>query len=528
MAERGESLRHGQSATRRWTLVGLAAVAFAFAYPMQVNGYNQTAHYALIRSLAIHHVPNIDRSRGEVGDLSTGDAAVYEGHYYATRAPGLPFFTVPAMLVLEASGMRTTGDPTRVIWALHLWGLVLPALALVLLVGLLAERLERGFGALAAVTAGLATLVLPFATLFFSHVPSAALGLAAFAALWYERDGPPRLRLVAAAGLLAGLAITTEYPLVFVAGVLALYGLAGRPRLASRAAAYAGGVAVGVLPLAIFNVWAFGTPTHIAHEDFFAQGESPGVFGFTLPDLGQARDLLVSSMGILTIAPVTAAGVVGAVLMYRRGRRAESLVVLSVAALYLLYNASLRSLSPFGGLGPPRYLVTAVPFLAVPLSVAFRRFPLTTGALAVVSGFQMVVMTSTGPLAAYDGDWLGRVGRREFVQTGASIVGVTGWYTIAAYFAAVALAVVAAAAVTRRPELTRSELPLAVAAASAWALVALTAENPNGAPPGDRYVVATAALLVAAAGVLAWRYGGGRWTPSGLTFPRATGRSQRA
>ena len=51
--------------------------------------------------------------------------------------------------------------------------------------------------------------------------------------------------------------------------------------------------------------------------------------------------------------------------------------------------------SPFGGLGLPRYLIYTLPFVAVGLSVTYRRFPVTTAALAVVSIFQMTVMTAT-------------------------------------------------------------------------------------------------------------------------------------
>jgi hypothetical protein len=507
---------------RRLALLAFLALAFAFAYPMQVNGFNQTAHYALVRSLAVHHVPNIDRSRGEVGDLSTGDAALYEGHYYATRPPGLAAATLPAFFVLEAVGMRTVGDPTRVIWALHLWSIALAGLALLLLVAWVAERLEPGLGVAAAVTVGLGTLVLPFSTLFFSHVPSALLGFAAFAVLFRERQREPRLALVAGAGVLAGLAITFEYPLVLVAGIVGLYALV-RPDRLRRALAYGGGVLAGVLPLLAFNVWAFRDPLHIAHEDFFQSREhrSEGILGFSLPSPQAAFDLLFSSMGLLVMGPVAAAGVVGAALLYRRpGRRAEAVVLLVIPVAYLLYTASLKAVSPFGGLGPPRYLVTILPFVGVGLALAYRAFPLTTLALALVSVFQQVVTTATGPLAAYDGDWLGRLRRHDFVQTGASIVEVTGWYTIAPFFLAVLLGGIFALAASRHPHVARAELPLAVGAVVVWALVALAAENPNGAPPGTGYVTAAAALLVALAALLAWRYGRGPWLPRALGAPR--------
>ena len=49
--------------------VAVAALAFAFAYPMQVNGYNQNAHYAFVRALA-DGKPYVDKALGEIGEVS--------------------------------------------------------------------------------------------------------------------------------------------------------------------------------------------------------------------------------------------------------------------------------------------------------------------------------------------------------------------------------------------------------------------------------------------------------------------------
>ena len=176
---------------RRWTVLAFVAFAVAAAYPMQVNGWNQNAHYALVRALA-QGTPTIDETRTEIGDLGTGDVTLVDGHYYSNKAPGLAFVSLPAFWVVEAVGMRTTGDPTRVIWALHLWSIALPALLLLLLVRAVADDYAPDYGTTTALTLGLGTLVLPFSTLFFAHVLSAALAFAAFAALWAERPRPGR------------------------------------------------------------------------------------------------------------------------------------------------------------------------------------------------------------------------------------------------------------------------------------------------------------------------------------------------
>jgi hypothetical protein len=477
---------------RRRQIAALCAVAFAFAYPMQVNGFNQTAHYALVHSLAAG-TPNIDKSRGQVGDLSTGDAAIYKGHYYATRPPGLAAASLPAFWLLKALGMRTTGDPTTGIWALHLWSVALPACGLLLLVAWGARNLVPDSATAIAIALGVATLVLPFATLFFSHVPSAFLVFAAFALLWRDQFRP-RLWSVIGAGVLAGLAVTTEYPTALAAAILGVYAIS-RGGALRRAAAYGAGLVAGVLPLLAFNVWAFGSPTHIAHEDFFSSAEhqSGGVFlGFSLPSPYIAADLLFSTMGLLFLTPILALGTVAAAVYAFRSRyRNELLACLAIGVVYLAYNSTLRSVSPFGGLGPPRYLITIIPFLMLPVALAWRRFPVTAFALTFVSGVQMALLTATGPLAAYDGRWVDRVEAQQFMSTGASVVGVTGWYSILPFFAALGVAALQFAGdVTARSSFR--DLATAAGSILAWSIVALAADNPNGSPPTARYVAALA------------------------------------
>jgi hypothetical protein len=401
--------------------------------------------------------------------------------------------TLPFFELVKATGMRTTGDPTRVIWALHLWASALAGIGLVLLVLWLGNRLEPGLGLAAAATLGLGTLVLPFATLFFSHVLSAFVGFAAFALLFHEREGPQRLLLVGIAGALAGYAVAIEHPLVFVGFVLGAYAIA-RAGWLRRGLAYTAGVAAGIAPLLLFNTWAFRNPFHFTYEDnLTAPGIDPGrgFFGFGVPSPAITWDLLFSAMGLLVLTPVLALGVAGIVLMWRR-RRAEALVVAAVVTAYVLYNSSLRYFSPFGGLGPPRYLLTLIPFAALPLALAYRRIPLTTLGLALVSAFQMVVVTATGALASYDWEWLTRARAKQFALTAASLVNFTGWYTILPFLVACAVAVVAAFLGSRGADVRFGELPLAGAALGLWALAALASDNPNGRPPATGYVLALA------------------------------------
>jgi hypothetical protein len=483
------------------TLLALASLAFASAYPMQVNGWNQNAHYALVRALA-DGTPRIDESRREIGDLGTGDVAIFEGHVYSNKAPGLALATMPAYAVTVASGMRTTGDPTRVIWALHLWSVTLAFLALLVIVRWTADRLAPGFGLAAACGLGLATLTLPFSTMFFAHVLSTMLGFAAFALLLYERRGPPRFSLVAMAGMLAGLAAATEYSLVLIGIVVGVYALRTRTAAVPRGLAYAAGVIVGVAPVLVYNAWAFGSPFHSSYDsNFLPMG---GLYGMGTPSGRLLFDVLFSAWGIVTLTPIVVVGVAGAAVAWRRGVRAEALVVLSVVAIVLAWASCFRlGITVFGGQGAPRYLIMIMPFVALGFAAALRAFPLTTIALGGISAFQMVLITATNPLASYDGDWLERISSKTFSQTALSLIGITGWYTIALFFAAVVLAVAATAAASPVLRIERRELAVAAAAIAGWAAVALAARNPAGLPPGTAYVLALALAAGIGAAALA-------------------------
>jgi hypothetical protein len=469
------------------SLLALGAVLLVYAIPMQGHGSPQTSHYALVKSLA-SGTPYIDETRFETGDVPTADFAYRDGHYYSNKAPGLAFLVLPVYLGLDAVGFRTSGDPTNALWVLGLVGTVLPTAILLVLLRGVCDRIEPGFGTAAAVTAGLGTLLLPYGTMLFAHSLSAALGFAAFVLLWRERDGPTRLRLVAAAGLLAGLAVTVEYPLALGGFVLGVYAIWRRDAI-RRGLSYAAGVAAGVAPLLLYQWWAFGSPLRTSYSAaILYEGETGhdqvaddlGPY-FGTPTIHSVVFLLFSRWGLLTLSPVLAAGIAALIVLYRRGWRAEALTILAVSVAYVVYVAGTV---PRWGLGqaPPgaRFLIPLVPFVAVPLALAYRRFPLPTAALAAGSAVLMLAVTATHPLAAWDGHVLDRVFSPRLEGYSATIpdlVSVTGWYDVLPLFAAAVAAVLFAVLATPRPSATVWGVASAAFALVAWGGLATGAAN---------------------------------------------------
>lgn len=469
---------------RRLALASILLVGLAYATLIQSFSWNQTSHYDLIRALGQ------DRTTIDAYQTNTGDKAFYKGHWYSARAPGLAMYSLPFYTFIKQIGAEGwteshvappehRGD--EMIYLLTLWGSVLPGLLLLLLVGHEAEQLQPGYGAATAVVLGLGTIALPLSTLLFSHVLCASLGFAAFALMMHERAGPPNPWYLGVAGFAIGYSGASEYPMFFVGLVLAAYLLSRRDSLTLRSVtlrggAYVIGALIGLIPLALYNHYAFHSWTHLAYSNIPRQQQ--GFFGIGLPSLRVAATLLLDSRGLLTLSPVLIMGGIGTWLMYKRGRRPEALVIAAICLLYLGYNSGYYL--PFGGgfMGP-RFLMTLVPFLALPMASALKRYPGPTIALAGVSIATMVIATITHPLIGYETEaitWMRYLGESLFQPTIASAYGLgRGWGGIWPFLVPAAGAILLAALATARTSISRRSLLAGVGALAGWCVFAALA-----------------------------------------------------
>ena len=176
-------------------------------------------------------------------------------------------------------------------------------------------------------------------------------------------------------------------------------------------------------------------------------------------------------------------GAVGAVLLYRRGKRAEALTIGGICLCYVGYNSGYYL--PFGGgfMGP-RFLTTMLPFLAFPLAIAFKRFPGPTIALAAISITTTVIATITHPLVGYENEtvvWVRYLSKALFQPTIASAYGLgRGWGGIWPFLLAAGAALLAAVWATPRLRLSPATLAWGLAALVVWALFAALAPTVLG------------------------------------------------
>ena len=357
-------------------------VALATLTPVYAINAQDVSRLCLTRSLAHLRLSN-DRCLGT--DWAT-DKSAYGGHLYSDKAPGMSVLELPGSLAAPVADTDNWPIEGVQLWLPRVLASGIAFLLAVFLVGRVSEGIAPGFGGVSLVAFGLGTLFAPFAAAGFEHVTAGALGLAAFLLAWRRR---PLL-----AGLVGGTALLVAYEAALIIAILACYIVVlqgGRALLR-----YVGGVVPGVALLLAYNALAFGAPWHFSYH-YIAGGnavnQNSGFFGIHLPYASAVGDVFVGRGGLLLISPVLPAAAFGLVLMGRR-YRAEAIVCGAVTAAFCFLNCGY--FAPYGGVSPgPRFLIPCLPFLALGLSSAFRRFFGLTAVLAALSVIATTAVTLT-------------------------------------------------------------------------------------------------------------------------------------
>jgi len=316
-----------------------------YAYFQAGGGWNQNSQFDLTRAMVERHTFAIDAYASNTGDVSRAG-----GHVYSNKSPALSWMAAIPYSILYAAN---PGDSIEAIilntYILTVLCVALPGALIPWMLYRLARR--KGFSApwsaTVAVTAALATQLLPYSTIFMLHVPSGALLLFA---LTSERR--------TLAGFAAGLATAMNYLCAPALIILAI----------TRRVRFVAGAIAPLLFLAIYQKICFGSflTLSLAHEDqrFLTKGAAFGIFG--IPSLDAILGISVSAYrGLFYFAPVLVMAIGGAILWFRdRDDRGDVISIVLIFAIFFAINASFNGWEGGFGIGG-RYLVPAIPLLAL-------------------------------------------------------------------------------------------------------------------------------------------------------------------
>ncbi|MSO88129.1 MAG: DUF2029 domain-containing protein [Acidimicrobiia bacterium] len=361
------------------------------------------SRYALTVAIVDDHSLQLDPYEDFLGI----DQAQFDGHIYSDKAPYQPALAAPFYYLYRLAG----GDPYPArfssgdfgaatnygLWWVTLWSAAIPAAALAVVIRRMVARTHSEVATRVTVAIMLATTILPFASQLFAHV-LAALCVATAWHLLRRRDYPSTAA-VFAAGVIAGVGIGTEYLVAAIAAIMLIH--VATLRSWSRVVALSAGTVIATLPLLAYNWLVFGDPFELAYQGHLKnfQGEGAlGVYNLETPGWGEFSRTLAGPKGLFILTPVVLMAVAGAILAITNRSRTRRDAWVAITSLGIMLAAS-TGIDGYGGGSPgPRYMIPALPLLAVPLASAWRRIPILCGATTVMGAAVMLLATITNPV----------------------------------------------------------------------------------------------------------------------------------
>lgn len=359
------------------------------------------SRYLLTIAAVDDHSLEIDPYVGVLGI----DRAEFKGHTYSDKAPYQPLLAAPAYQIFRWLG----GKPFPVIegrqlinrsthfglWWVTFWSSTVPAIVLTIAVRRLVARFDRRHATAVALAMTLGTTMLPFTSWLFGHVMAAMWVALAWSLL---RPAGPTHRACLVAGLCLGAGIGTEYTVAVIA-LLFLLDLSLHRRW-MPASWLSAGTVLGALPLLAYNWLIFENPFEVSYQGHLPNFQGSGTFGvfnLTAPRMNEIERALVGDRGLFVLTPVALLAVLGCVLAIRDGaptRRDGWFGLLSLVSFVIVSTG----IDGLGGDSPgPRYLIPMFPLLAIPLAVAWRRFPRPCAVAACIGAVTMWLAAVTAP-----------------------------------------------------------------------------------------------------------------------------------
>ncbi|HYK41424.1 MAG TPA: hypothetical protein VE007_03480 [Thermoanaerobaculia bacterium] len=480
---------------RRAALALLFAFAFvSIVFTGQVRPFpnpNELSRFEAIYSFVENGTFRIDEAITRMGDHE--DKSLSGGHFYSNKAPGLAFAGIPVYRALRVffPKPRSSFEPIFVLLRM----LVVTPVCLLALARFFSRLRQRGAPAAALVTAALAlgTNYLFYARSFFSHAWTAALILLSLDLIQQGEDAGSRRRvgvLLWAAGLLAGWAAISEYPLALFAGLL-LVRSAIRRRSITRAVWFGVGALIPLALLLAYDASCFGSAFVLSSareaSPRYSELARHGLFGFGPPSVKVAAAYLFHpARGVLLVSPFLLWAIVG----FNRWRvarenRADWIFCLAAALIFFVAMTAYPNWHGGWSMGN-RYLLPLLFPVGFALPYALRS-PMSRwgfAAAAVYSAAVHAVLASTWPHFPAELFWPLKNGSLWFAARGWAAPGIFGDPPL--WPAAALAASLLAAAVALVPALASAGLPRGRAWLAAAAGAVLFAVH-VAAPPSPNF-----------------------------------------
>jgi hypothetical protein len=373
---------------------------------------------------------------------NTGDRAFVHGRWYTDKPPIVSLAAVPVYLVVHwAQKARGVAPDYKVFGstlhpavhlrpnkafqqALYACSLATNGVAGVAIGLLMFELLRRRTTSRVAFASStlvlLGTALFPYATSFYSHVPTAAFLLAAIVCLDRRGTRPlaglPSSAKLRIAGACLALAPGCEYLSVLPAAVVGFWFLAVTAP-ADRLRAL-GQLALGAtLPFALLSAYhtaVFGAPWRTGYSFMtnpeFAAGHASGLLGIHLPTgLGAFGITFGVRRGLFYLSPLAVIGVLFGYAHVRRRKDWAFGVGLVCLALLMFLNAGYYMWWG-GAANGPRHIIPGLPFLAAGMMVGLRArqrwVRVMTCTAGLFSVLNYLLLTAAGIEAPEHGDLL--------------------------------------------------------------------------------------------------------------------------
>lgn len=364
---------------RRVSAALFALTFVAYAYFFNGAGWNSNAQFDLVRAIIEEQTFAIDKFAS-----NTGDVSFFGGHTYSNKPPGASLLAVIPYALLVSIERDPDAPMTQIanLWIITMWTCgVSGALIPVLLYRYARKRgVTQRRATAVSLTVAFATFVFAYSTVYFAHVPAALFLLAAFVYL----DERPLLAGASAGA--AGLCYYVAIPAALILAILAL----------SRSRRNALHFILGGLPFAIallgYHQLLFGSPFANVVENNERFTEKDAVLGvFHAPRFDVLRAILFSKYrGLFFLSPVL-------LLAFFVKLRRDFVAVFAIFAMFVFVNTSFNGWHGGSAIGP-RYILPAVPLLAIPMFHLASRWRWLAIALSAWSFAINLLVTAVNPM----------------------------------------------------------------------------------------------------------------------------------